>query len=226
MIIRKLAAIPLRLLLGVVVIPLYSISVRPAAAQNLTVQEWVYQFVSSCVGGGSSDTASGEVGANGDISLRRLALSGTVKGQVLLTHKEARLLSDGINNAMSSAAADEADKVRQCLAPLRAVLIQIMQSQFQGGFTNFNPIYILSPDEDKIIKVLATTRGYLGKTGELVLDSTIESRTGLGDIRYRAAMRRLQSKGYAFEGVNVTQGPTASLMPSGDDYALRVGFAN
>lgn len=226
MTIRKPTGLASHLLLGAVMVSAYLALARPATAQNLTVQEWVDQFVSSCVGSGSSETASGEVGANGDISLRRLTLSGTVKGQVQLTHKEARLLSEGINNAMSSVAAGEADKVRQCLAPLRAVLIQIMQSQFQDKFVNSNPIYILSPDENKIVKALATTRGQFGKTGEAVLDSTIQSETGLGDIRYRVAMRRLEIKGYAFEGLDFGHGQTASLEQAGDDYALRVGFAD
>ncbi|WFU71101.1 hypothetical protein [Bradyrhizobium sp. CB2312] len=80
-----------------------------AEAQNLTIQEWVDQFVASCVGSGSTDLASGLVDANGDISLKRFTLSGTVTGQVKLEHKSARLLTDGINNAMSAATVTVAD---------------------------------------------------------------------------------------------------------------------
>jgi hypothetical protein len=210
-------------LLGVVVLSTCLINAKPTMAQELTVQEWVDQFVTSCVGSGSSDVASGQVGANGDISLKRLTLSGTVKGDVQITHKEARLLTDGINNAMSAVAASEADSLRQCLAPLRTILAQIMTSQFRGSVTD--TIYILTPEEDAIIKALAIERGKFGKTGEAVLDRVIQSDTRLGDIRYDAAMRRLENKGYAYEGPDLGDGKTATLMPDGEDYAIKVGFA-
>jgi hypothetical protein len=210
------------LLLILLTMPIHTLQ---AEAQNLTVQEWVDQFVASCVGSGSSDLASGLVDANGDISLKRLALTGTVKGQVKLEHKDARLLSEGINNAMSEVAANVADQVRQCMAPLRAVLIQIMQSQFQTGRGSANQVYILTPPEDLLIKQLANTKGYFGKVGEAVLVSQIQSALGMSDIRYRSAMRLLNDKGYAYEGLNLGQGATASLLPAGDEYALRVGFA-
>jgi hypothetical protein len=207
-------------LVGLLVVSACLINAKSTMAQDLTVQEWVDQFVTSCVGSGSSDTASGEVGANGDISLKRLALSGTVKGQVQIAHKEARLLTEGINNAMTMAAVGAADQIRQCLSPLRAILAQIMQSQFQGSMGAAHQIYILTPEEDAIIKVLAGTKGHLGKIGQAVLVSTIQSETGLGDIRYNAAMRRLLNRGYA---VGVLD--TADLLPNGEDYALSVGFA-
>ncbi|QOZ24063.1 hypothetical protein XH93_11090 [Bradyrhizobium sp. CCBAU 51753] len=196
-----------------------------AEAQNLTVQEWVDQFVASCVGSGSSDVASGLVDANGDISLKRLALSGTVKGQVHIEHKDARLLSDGINNAISNAAAGVAEQVRQCMAPLRAVLIQIMQSQFQGVTGPANKVYILTAPEDQLMKQLANTKGYFGKIGEAVLVSQIQSAAGMSDVRYRSAMKLLTDKAYAYERLDLGQGKTASLLPPGDEYALRVGFA-
>ena len=195
-------------------------------AQNLTVQEWVDQFVSTCVGSGSSDTASGSVDAGGDISLKKLTLSGTVTGQVQIAHQDAKLLTDGINNKMSAVAADVADQVRKCLAPVRAILIQVMQLQLQGPTANSKSIYILSPEEAGIIKAMATTKGYFGKTGNAVFADIIQTKTGLGDLRYNAAMRRLADKFLAHIGLTLDGRETAFLTSDGEDYALRVGFTN
>jgi hypothetical protein len=200
-------------------------AVSRADAQTLTIQEWVDQFVATCVGSGSSDTASGLVAANGDISLKKLTLSGNVAGQVVIQHKDARLLTEGINNAMSNVAANEADQVRNCLSPVRQILVEIMQSQFASAPNFSNPIYILTPEEDVIVKSLANRKGYFGKTGEAVLASTIQSDSGLGDIRYRTALKRLSDRGYAFPSIRVEGGDTVSLAQSGDEYALRTGFA-
>lgn len=197
-----------------------------SSAEELSVQEWVDQFVATCVGSGSSDMASGEVGADGDISLKKLTLSGTVKGQVQITHKEARLLSDGINNSMSQVAADQAVAVRECLKPIRSILLNIMQNQFaQSGVMTSNT-YILTPEEDKIVNVLSNTKGYFGKVGEAVSESTIKNQTKMGDIRFNSAMRRLEEKGYAFEGLILEGDQTISLGTGGEEYALSVGFAN
>ncbi|WFU71102.1 hypothetical protein [Bradyrhizobium sp. CB2312] len=75
------------------------------------------------------------------------------------------------------------------------------------------------------MKQLAITKGYFGKLGEAVLASQIQSALSMSDIRYCSAMRLLSDKNYAYEGLNFGQGATASLLPPGDEYALRVGFA-
>lgn len=201
------------------------VQIPRAEAQSLTVQEWVDQFVASCVGSGSTDVTSGQVDANGDISLKRLAVGGALKGQVQIERRSVRLLSDGINNSMSAATAEVASEVRKCLAPVRSILMQIMQSQFQSSMHTASRIYILSPQEDLVIKTLSNMKGYFGKAGNAVIIDKLQSETGLGDIRFRSAMRMLREKFYVFEGINFGQGSGVSLTSDGEEYALNVGFA-
>ena len=208
------------------------LNTMPTIAEELTVQEWVDQFVASCVGSGSSDLASGEVAANGEISLKKLALGGTVKGQVQITHKDARLLSDGINNAMSAVAADQADKVRQCMSPIRLILVEVMQSQFRLNTRSGGPVYILTPEEDAIIRVLVNSTKRFGNTSSAASIDTIFSQTHFSNIKFNATMRRLQDKFYAMQTTELDIGsnqivtvPVVVLMPSGEEYALKAGLA-
>jgi hypothetical protein len=67
-------------------------------------------------------------------------------------------LSEGINNKMSEVAAEQANKIRDCLEPARRQMLSIMSAQF-GSATGNRNVQFLSPDEDKIMRTLAVTTG-------------------------------------------------------------------
>jgi hypothetical protein len=194
-------------------------------AQNLTVSEWIDQFVDMCVGGGSSTITSGSGDANVGITLRSLSISGEIKGQVSLSKQQFRLLSEGINNKMSEVAAAQADKIRSCLEPVRRQMLAVMSAQFGVEPGRNANIEILSPDEDKIMRVLAVTPGRAGEVGKLVPAVTIKQKTGLGDIRYRAAFRSLQTKLLA-TNLDFTGDPVGFIWERGEEYVLKMGYAN
>ena len=66
-----------------------------AQAQNLTVNQWIDQFVDmSVLGAGSTSITSGSGEATGGITLRSLSIKGELKGQVTLSKQEFKLLSE------------------------------------------------------------------------------------------------------------------------------------
>ena len=196
------------------------------AAQDLTVQEWLDLFIDSCVGGGSASFVSGSVDAGLGLSLKKFSANGSVSGQVTLERSSYRLLSEGITDAMSEVTAEQADKVRQCLEPVRRNLLIAMNQQMGTGgmrFPTTTPtIHLLSPFEERVLKVLARNVGLAGETGRLVPTTTVLQETGLSDIRFRVTMRMLEPKWLAirldFEGgVN-------SLTDEGEEYVLEMGY--
>ncbi len=197
------------------------LSIVGAKADELTVPGWIDLFIDLCVGSGSSSntTVSGSIADTG-ITLESLTLEGSLKGQVVLSRRQFKLLSDGLNNKMSEIEANEADKVRDCLEPVRRQLLA-------GTSSGNRNLQILSPDEDKIIRVLATSTGHFGEVGRAVPTSTIREQTGLGVIRTRSAFRSLGSRGFA--GVVPSLGDmkeSASIWDKGEDYALSMNYAN
>ena len=152
------------------------------------------------------------------------------------THETYRLLSDGISDKMSAVAAGEADKVRDCLAPVRQTLVQVMNLQLIGN-SNLKQLYILSPDEDKIMRALAITRGEDGQTGKNVAIKKLLEQTGLSDIRFRTTMRMLTSKVFANElsypklvqsgtgMASIVMVDSVSLWDDGEDYIIKMGYA-
>lgn len=195
----------------------------PASAQELTVDEWIDQFVALCVGSGTSTIASGDVDAEAGITLKSLKLNGSLAGKVKLERKDYRLLTEGISNVMSKAAADQADKIRDCLKPVRQQLLVALQVQIGGQPTvlsNGSVIAeILSPDEEKIMKALSELPGTIG-TGQLVETKLLRDHLGLRDIRLRVALRSLQDKFLIIALLD-----KISLSERGDQYALEMGYA-
>jgi hypothetical protein len=207
-----------------------------ARAENLTLQEWLDLYVNSCVGSGSSSVVSGSIGAGAELSLRKFSTSGNLTGELTLSRSSYRLLSEGISNKMTDVAAGEADKVRECLAPIRQILVEAMSQQISPPSSDAEPIYILSPEEEKVMKALANHRGEDGKTGKNVLVSVITDATGMSDIRFRTTMRLLTSKVLATQsqfaeivGVvpnsNIQMVDVVSLWDKGEDYVLKMGYA-
>lgn len=193
-----------------------------AHAQRLSVQDWIDQFVDMCVGSGSRGVTSGTADANGNVTLRTLSLSGELRGQVMVSRENYRLLTEGISNRMTEVAAGQANAVRECLEPIRRQMLQVMARQFDGATGSARQqsrIQILSPDEERIMRFLATARGPQ-QVGQLVPESTVRGGAGVGDIRFRIAMRSLQEKLLAGSVADVV-----SLWPPGEEYVVQAGYA-
>jgi hypothetical protein len=104
-----------------------------AGDQSLpNVQQIADTMVRLCLGGGRTQavTAGGTGGA--DISLRSLDVTGKLAGQFSINKSSAEGLVNGIDNALTQVAADQADKVRDCLKPVRDRLLDAMLPHSQG----------------------------------------------------------------------------------------------
>ncbi|WP_233886347.1 hypothetical protein [Paraburkholderia flagellata] len=216
-----------------VILLLASMNVR---ADDLTLQQWLDLYVKSCVGGGSSSIVSGSVGADAELSLKKFAADGSLTGEVKLTRANYSLLSEGISNKMTETAANEADKVRECLAPLRQTLMEVMSRQMGVSSPGTDPVFILSPGEEKVMKVLANQRGEDGKTGKNVSTQVVMNATGMSDLRLRTTMQMLSSKLLANQSqyaevagvvpnASIKMVDVVSLWDKGEDYVVKMGYA-
>jgi hypothetical protein len=61
-----------------------------------------------------------------DVSLRSLDVRGNLTGQFNINKSSAEGLVSGIDNALTQVAADQADKVRDCLKPLRERILDVL----------------------------------------------------------------------------------------------------
>lgn len=216
-------------------------SASASAQEALTLEEWLDIYVSACVGGGSSFTASGSLNAGLGIALKKLGPNGEIVGQVAVSKSEYSLLSEGISNAMSDVAAGQADAVRRCLEPFRANLNRAMSQQMGGiGSPSVTPVVFLDPVQEKIVRVLGQQRGLGGETGKFVPRDQVLADSGVSDLRFRKAMRDLSS-GSVFLATEVdyprTQQSetglpdidfveTVTLTPRGEDYVIEMGYAD
>jgi hypothetical protein len=109
---------------------------QPGAAQVQGVDEInriADLMVRLCVGGGHTETVSGSGSGGADLSLRSLDVRGNLQGQFKIDRSRAEGLASGIDNAMSQVAADQADKVRDCLKPVRERLLDLMLPRPDAG---------------------------------------------------------------------------------------------
>ena len=83
-------------------------------------------MVRLCVGGGHTETMSGGGSGGVDLSVRSLDATGNLKGEFKVNKSNAEGLVNGIDNALSQVAADQADKVRTCLQPVRDRLLDVL----------------------------------------------------------------------------------------------------
>jgi hypothetical protein len=83
-------------------------------------------MVRLCLGGGRSEAVSGGGTGGADLSLRSLDVKGNLKGEFKISKSSAEGLVNGIDNALTQVAADQADKVRTCLQPVRERLLDVM----------------------------------------------------------------------------------------------------
>jgi hypothetical protein len=119
-------------------------------------------MVRLCLAGGHTETRSGGGSGGADLSLRSLDVKGELKAEFKVAKSNAEGLVNGIDNALSRVAADQADKVRDCLRPVRERLLDVMlppkRQNFEGqtvsapggvavGHDNTGPITISPPPE-------------------------------------------------------------------------------
>jgi hypothetical protein len=113
-----------------------------AAAQNqapANVQQIADTMVRLCIGGGSTQAITGTATGGADISLRSLDVRGNLTGEFKISKSSAEGLSNGINDALTQVAADQADKVRDCLKPVRDRLLDVMLPAPLASTPNVNP---------------------------------------------------------------------------------------
>src|SRR4051794_22502338 len=98
-----------------------------AAAQSAADTEKIADtMVRLCVGGGRTEATSGGGTGGADLSLRSLDVTGNIKGEFKISRASAEGLVNGLDNALSQVTADQADKVRVCLQPVRERLLDVM----------------------------------------------------------------------------------------------------
>ena len=83
-------------------------------------------MVRLCVAGGHVQALTGGGTGGVDVSLRQLDVKGHLAGQLTVNKSNAEGLVNGIDNALSQVAAAEADKVRDCLQPVRQRVLDIL----------------------------------------------------------------------------------------------------
>jgi hypothetical protein len=104
-----------------------------ATTARADISELVKGLMFICVGNGSEEKLIGDGRADVALTLKALrtgtlGASGGVAGSY--TKTEWQGLIGGISAGMTSAQADQADKVRDCLAPYRAGIVQqLLKSQ-------------------------------------------------------------------------------------------------
>ena len=88
-----------------------------------------------CVRGGRTEAVGGTAAGGADLSLRSLDVTGNIKGEFKINKSSAEGLVNGIDNALSQVAADQADKVRTCLQPVRERLLDVLLPPKKEGQT-------------------------------------------------------------------------------------------
>jgi hypothetical protein len=97
-----------------------------AAQDAAEIDKVADTMVRLCVGGGRTEATSGTGTGGADLSLRSLDVKGNLKGEFKVSKSSAEGLVNGLDNALGQVAADQADKVRVCLQPVRERLLDLM----------------------------------------------------------------------------------------------------
>ena len=107
-----------------------------SAQDAAEIERIASMMVRLCVGGGHTEATRGTAAGGADLSLRSLDVRGNLKGEFKINKSSAEGLVNGLENALSQVAADQADKVRVCLRPVRERLLDVMlPPKKQGGQT-------------------------------------------------------------------------------------------
>jgi hypothetical protein len=112
-----------------IVLLLWALWAGVASAQSQAsadVQRVADTMVRLCIAGGITQAISGTATGGADISLRSLDVKGNLAGEFKINRSSAEGLVSGIDNALTQVAADQADKVRVCLQPVRERLLDVL----------------------------------------------------------------------------------------------------
>jgi hypothetical protein len=90
------------------------------------LEQKIDTMVRLCVAGGQQFTVTGGGSGGAEISLRAFDVKGNLKGDIHVDKSQAEGLVNGIDNAISQTAANEVDKVRDCLKPVRDRVLDIL----------------------------------------------------------------------------------------------------
>ena len=104
------------------------------AQDSAEIQRTADMMVRLCLAGGHTESMSGGGTGGADLSLRSLDVKGSLKAEFKINKSSAEGLVNGIDNALSQVAADQADKVRGCLQPVRERLLDVMLPSQRQGF--------------------------------------------------------------------------------------------
>jgi hypothetical protein len=97
-----------------------------AQSQTPNVQQIADTMVRLCIAGGTTQAVSGTATGGADLSLRSLDVKGNLAGEFKISRSSAEGLTKGLDNAVTQVTADQADKVRDCLKPVRERLIDVL----------------------------------------------------------------------------------------------------
>jgi hypothetical protein len=96
-------------------------------ASAMSLEDKTHAVLEACLAAGKQQKIDGKLGVDGSITLTGPALHGV--GDIALTREEWSGLIGGLSKDMTQIQADQADKVRDCMAPARAVILKkIMDS--------------------------------------------------------------------------------------------------
>jgi hypothetical protein len=90
------------------------------------IDQIVDTMVRLCVGSGRQFSVGGGGTGGAEVTLRSLDVRGNLQGEFRIDKSEVEGLVDGLNNAMTDVAADQAREVRDCLKPVRERLLDIL----------------------------------------------------------------------------------------------------
>ena len=82
-------------------------------------------MVNVCIGGGRIEATSGATGRT-DLLFRSLDVKGDLNGELTIRELSAKGLIKDLDKALNQVKADQADKVRACLEPVRERLLAIL----------------------------------------------------------------------------------------------------
>jgi hypothetical protein len=127
------------------------------AAQDAVETEKIADLmVRLCVGGGHTEATSGTAAGGADLSLRSLDVKGNLKGEFKINKSSAEGLVNGLDNALSRVAADQADKVRVCLQPVRERLLDVLLPPKKQGSRRETPTAVCA---DQGIAIVGNVSG-------------------------------------------------------------------
>lgn len=97
-------------------------TIAAASASAMSLQEKTDAILQACLASGRQEKIEGKIGVDGSIRLTGPALAG--KGEIGLALDEWPGLIGGLSKDMTALQADQATKVRDCMAPAREVLFR------------------------------------------------------------------------------------------------------